>query len=182
MKNLRVARRYAAALMKAAEDAGTVQAVAADLDVIAMFLRDSREFRLLSESPIISEARKSAIFRDLFGSRLSADTLLFLLLLIRKGRESDISEIIVQFRVLMNDRMGIVDVQVTSAVALAGEQEKALQHQLENYTRKKVRMSIGVDTMLRGGLVIQIGDTVLNASVQHQLKRLRERFASGTGA
>jgi F-type H+-transporting ATPase subunit delta len=165
--------------MKAAEELDRVQAVASDLDSIGKLLKDSREFRLLVASPVVSKAKKTTVFRELFSSRIGKEVMSFLLLLIRKGREGELSEIVAQFHILLNERMGIVDVQVTSAVELTNEQQKFLNRQLEHYTKKKVRMSVGLDQTLKGGLLIQIGDKVLDATIRHQLEMLRGRFAGG---
>jgi F0F1-type ATP synthase delta subunit len=58
-------------------------------------------------------------------------------------------------------------------------QLRDLQNALEQQTGKKVRLKVHADPSIRGGLVIQIGDTVRDASLTHQLERLREQFARG---
>jgi F-type H+-transporting ATPase subunit delta len=179
MKNLRVARRYAAALMSAAEQRGTMQAVSAELEAIGKLLQDSREFSLLVGSPVISAARKISVFRELFESRVGVEVMSFLVLLAEKGREEVLPEIIEQFQSLVRDRLGVVQVEVTSAVDLTDEQEQMLRRRLEAYTKKKVRMTVGLDKEIQGGLLIQIGDTILDGSLQHQLEVLRERFVKG---
>jgi F-type H+-transporting ATPase subunit delta len=68
---------------------------------------------------------------------------------------------------------------VTSAIEFTPSQRKDLADELERYTRKKVRVRIAVDKAIKGGLVVRIGDTVLDASVRRQLEILRERFLSG---
>ncbi len=68
---------------------------------------------------------------------------------------------------------------MTSAIEFTPSQRKDLADELERYTRKKVRVRIAVDKAIKGGLVVRIGDTVLDASVRRQLEILRERFLSG---
>ncbi len=179
MKNLRVARRYAMALLTGAEEQGSLDAVSVDIGVIDRILLASREFHLFLSSPVISAPKKSAVFEDLLGSRVSRITLSFILLLVQKGREGLLPEIVEQFMAIRDGRLGIVDVRVTSAVEFAGTQQNLLQEQLERYTKKTVRMHIALDQSLKGGLVIQIGDTVLDASVRHQLEMLKSRFLAG---
>lgn len=165
--------------MNAAEERQTREKVAADLEIVAKLLRESREFALFIASPVVPAAKKSSVFRELLGTKVGNDVLTFFLLLTQKGREELIPDIVEQFRVLYGEKLGIVDVQVTSAAELAGNQKEELQRRLEKYTNKKVRMNIGVDGDVKGGLVIQVGDTVLDGSIRHQLELLRDRFLAG---
>jgi F-type H+-transporting ATPase subunit delta len=88
-------------------------------------------------------------------------------------------DIVEQFGDLHDIAQGIVNVDVTTAVALTDQQSRALQTELERHTGKSVRLNVLSDPSIRGGLVVRIGDTVLNASITHQLERLRERFVRG---
>ena len=179
MKNPRVARRYAAALMTAAEQQKNIDGTAADLDLVGRLLRESRDLRRLIASPIVSPARKRAVFKEVLGTRIGNETLRFIDLLITKGREGVLPEIIQQFELERDEKYGIVNVDVRSAVEFTEPQEKSLQAQLEKHTKKKVRVRFALDKSIQGGLVVKIGDTVLDASVRHQLELLRERFISG---
>lgn len=176
MKNLRVARRYAAALMAAAETDSTIDRTAKDLEAIAAVMASSADLRRMVTSPVVSSAKKRAVFGEIFGSRIAEGTMGFIELLIRKQREFHLIDIIEQFGVLRDDKFGIVTVDVTSAVALSAAEEKDLHARLERFTGKKVRVRVAVDAAIRGGLIVRIGDTVRDASVTRQLELLRERF------
>lgn len=179
MKNVRVARRYAMALMTAATEQKNIDGTAGDLDMLGNLLRGSREFRLLIASPVVSPAKKKAVFKELLEKRIGGETLRFIHLLTAKGREPILPDVIEQFAILRDEKYGIVNVDVRSAVEFTEPQEKNLQSQLEKYTKKKVRVRFSLDKSIQGGLVVRIGDTVLDASVRHQLELLRERFISG---
>jgi F-type H+-transporting ATPase subunit delta len=103
----------------------------------------------------------------------------FLELLVEKQREENLLGIIEQFLVLRDAKYGIVNVEVASAVEITTQQEKNLSEKLEHYTRKKVRIRFSLDNALQGGLVVRIGDTVLDASIKRQLELMREQFAGG---
>ena len=75
--------------------------------------------------------------------------------------------------------MGIVSIDVTSAVEFTPSQEKDLNNELERYTKKKVRVRLTVDRAIKAGLVVRIGDTVLDASMRRQLELLKARFLEG---
>ena len=179
MRSTRVARRYAQALMKAAEELRTVDATAADVETIGAVVRSSREFRRFLSSPVVSVARKKAVLLEMFGEIISPVTLSFLDLIIKQNREPLLPEILEQFAVLRDEQMGVVNADVTTAVDMTPPQVRDLQSALEQQTGKKVRLKVHADPSIRGGLVIQIGDTVRDASLTHQLERLREQFARG---
>jgi F-type H+-transporting ATPase subunit delta len=179
MRSTRVARRYAKSLIQAAEDLRTLEATAADVEKIGAVVNASREFRRFLTSPIVSMAHKKAVLLELFGNQISSSTLSFLDLIVKKQREVLLPEILEQFGVLRDVQLGIVNVDVTTAVELTPPQLRGLQIELERHAGKKVRLKMVTDPAIRGGLVIQIGDTVLDASLTRQLERLRERFARG---
>ncbi len=179
MKNFRVARRYARALMAVAEERKVLDRTAADLEIISTLVRGSRELRLFLARPIVSEDKKRAVLRELFGPSLGLLTMEFIDLLVAKKRESELLGIIEQFGEIRDEKLGIVNVDVISAVELSTPQEQELARRLEQQTRKRVRVRFTLDKAVRGGLLVRIGDTVLDASLRHQLDLLRERFTQG---
>ena len=179
MKNTRVARRYARALMMAVDSPKAIDEIAADLERMKSVFDGSRELRRFIDSPIVSAGKKLAILRELFAARIGATTMSFLALLTEKQREGSLPEIIEQYMVLRDVKYGIVNIDVSSAVEISPQQEKGLTKKLEHYTKKKVRIRFALDTALKGGLVVKIGDTVLDASVKRQLELMREQFVHG---
>jgi F-type H+-transporting ATPase subunit delta len=176
MKNTRVARRYAMALMTAAEQHKNVDGTAKDLELIGKTLRDSREFRLFVASPIVSRGKKRAVFNEVVGQRVGQETIRFVNLLISKSREAILLDLIEQFKELHDEKLGIVNVEVRTVVDLGYAQEKDLRVQLERITGKKARLQFVIDKTIKGGLIVRIGDRVFDASVSHQLERMREQF------
>jgi F-type H+-transporting ATPase subunit delta len=85
----------------------------------------------------------------------------------------------VQYHALRDERYGIVNVDVAGAIEITPQQQQRLAEQLERYTRKKVRLRFSIDKALQGGLRVKIGDTVLDATIKHQLELLREKLAHG---
>jgi F-type H+-transporting ATPase subunit delta len=179
MKNLRAARRYAVALMDEVKERPEFDAVASDLTLIGSMLRGSRELRLLLASPVISEQKKLRVFDALLRTRVSEATMTFIRLLISKQRGTILREIIEQFVLLRDAKLGIVQVDVQSAVGITASQQRTLQDWLDRYTRKKAQLRLAVMPELRGGLLVRIGDTVLDATVRRQLEILRDRFTTG---
>jgi len=176
---MRIARRYATALMALAADDAAVERIGADLTVVGDILRGSPDLRLLLASPVVPSAKKRAILTELFARRVGRETMDLLELLMTKGRAQALADIIEFYHALVDERMGIVVANVVTAVPCAATQERALQERLERYSAKKVRMRMTTDERIRGGVRVRIGDTVLDASLAHQLDRLRDRFRQG---
>jgi F-type H+-transporting ATPase subunit delta len=179
MKNSRVARRYAAALMDFAGGEKDLDGLAKDLGLIGGTLEASRELRLLVASPVVRPEKKGEVFAALFGKKIGKPAKAFLDLLVEKQREQHLAAIIEQFNSLRDEKMGVVNVHVTSAADLSSAQEKSLQKELGRITGKEVRLTTAVDASIRGGLLVRVGDTVLDASLRRQLEILRDRFLTG---
>ena len=166
-------RRYARALLDVAEDGGLTEQVARDLEVIRKTMDGSRDIVNLVRSPLVKGDLKARILQEVF-SGLSEKTLLFINLLCRKKRSAILLDVIEEFSALRDEREGIVNVDVASAVELDDEQSKKLINGLADYTGKKVRAKLSLDEQLLGGVTVKIGDTILDNSVKHQLEMLNE--------
>jgi len=178
----RAAYRYALALLETAEEQDAIDRVSTDLRMIEDLIRESREFLVFLRSPVINTQKKKSILTELFGKQLNATTFGFLLLLTTKNREAMLPEIIQQFYRLRDERAGIVQATVRTPIPLTKEQEKKLSTTLERIMKKKIRLQEILDPQVKGGARVQIGDTVWDGSVAHQLEVLRERFTKGVHA
>jgi F-type H+-transporting ATPase subunit delta len=156
-----------------------IDAIAGDLEIIKKTLDGSRELRLFLVSPVVKAEKKTAVLRELFASRIGKVTMTLLELLTEKHREAILPEVIEQYGGLRDAKYGIVNVDVSSAVEISEQQEQNLSEKLEQYTKKKVRVRFALDSSLKGGMVVRIGDTVLDASVKRQLELMRERLTEG---
>jgi F-type H+-transporting ATPase subunit delta len=176
MSQTRVSRRYAEALLSAAEEQRKREVVAVDLRQIKSVVASSREFRLFLKSPVIKREKKRTIMESLFSDKIDPLTIRFLKLLAEKGREDVLAEIIGEYFSLEDERNGIMEVRVRSAVELSKEQATALQSRFEALTGKQIRIVQAKDGSLIGGVVARVGDTVFDGSIKRQLELLRDRF------
>lgn len=170
------------ALMTAAEEQRNIEGTAKDMEFVGKVLSESREFRLFVASPIVSTPKKRAVFGEVFGPRVGRETMTFINLLTAKSREAVLFDVAGQFKELHDEKLGIVNVEVRTTLEVNYAQEKELRMQLERITGKKVRFHFAIDKTIRGGIVVRIGDTVLDASVTRQLEQLRTRFVEGRAA
>ncbi|MGB9772805.1 MAG: ATP synthase F1 subunit delta [Bacteroidota bacterium] len=181
MSEYRVSIRYARALLELGERTNSLELIARDLKKIQEIVRASRDLRLFLKSPVIRAEKKNEILASLFGTTLSSQMFNFLSLLTEKGREGLILDIIDRFFELKDEQEGIENAFVRVAVPLMKQEEAALQQSLQAWCGKKIRLHVSIDPAIIGGFIAQVGDTMLNGSVKHQLQLLREHLASGQG-
>ncbi|MBI5464225.1 MAG: F0F1 ATP synthase subunit delta [Ignavibacteriales bacterium] len=180
MSQVRIAYRYAQALMSAAEESKQIDAIVADVELLRKTIQASRELFLFLKSPIIKREKKRDILKKLFEKKVQPMAVEFLELLAEKGREEVLPEIINEFFRLHDERRGVVNVQVVGAADFTREQTQTLERKLAAYTKKTVKLAFNIDKEVRGGFVAQVGDTVFDGSVKRQLELMRQRFAEGT--
>jgi len=175
-KDTRAARRYSSALFEIAVRDSTVDVIASDLEVVETFVRDVPYLRAVLLQPLVSDTQKIKVLSDAFGDRITATTLNFLYLLVRKRRENLVDEVIADYRSLADDRANRVSAHVQSAVPLTEAQLKDLTVALEKRTGKNVRVTSEVNTDILGGLLVRIGDHVIDGSIRSRLQRIRQQL------
>ncbi|NMC81405.1 MAG: ATP synthase F1 subunit delta [Armatimonadetes bacterium] len=168
----RVARRYATALFHAAEKAGVLDNVKADLALIDGFLRDHPEVGLALKAPRIPADRKKAVFHSLLAEQIREPlTLRFVNLLVDKNREAAIPDVVLAFTKLDEESRGVVSAKVSTALPMDEDQAGRMKQSLDALTGKDVRLEFTVDPNLIGGVTVHIGDTVLDGSVKGYLEQ-----------
>ena len=180
MSESRAAYRYALALLGLAEELKQLDAVSRDFEFLAALVKQSREFFLFLKSPVVNKQKKRTVLTGIVKGRVSEMTSKFLGLITAKGRETILPEIILQFTALRDKRLGILNVDVKSAVSLTPEQERLLVAELSRATKKNIKLRQMKDASVIGGFTAQYEDTVWDASVRHQLELMRERLLEGS--
>jgi F-type H+-transporting ATPase subunit delta len=171
-----IARVYADALFRAAKDTGKLDVLKEQLSAFVAALRQNREMELFFFSPYFSSAEKrDGLSKVLDGAE--PELINFLELLAEKHRVPVIYRIERQFNALWakeNKRLGVT---VTSAVELDPEIAKRIGEEIEKQTGNEVELESRVDDSILGGLVVQVGNMVLDASVRNRLEKLRKSIA-----
>ncbi|MBN1928701.1 MAG: F0F1 ATP synthase subunit delta [Chlorobiaceae bacterium] len=178
MSSAIASRRYALALLDVAVEANFLDKVTEDLQKIQEVLSGSRELVLALRSPLINVDLKSRILEEIFSKEIGEKTMLFIKLLAHKKRANLLPGVITEFNALLDERNGVINADVKSAVKLSDEQAKELVNGLSQRTGKKIRAKMLLDENLIGGVTVKIGDTILDGSIQHQLQLLRNSLVA----
>jgi F-type H+-transporting ATPase subunit delta len=172
-----VTRSYAEALLGAAENEGQVEAVLDELDeLVRDVLRAHPQFAALLASPALAAGDKDRIVVETFEGRALPVVVRFLRVLNRHGRLGSLAAIARAARATWDRRQNRRPVTVRSAVPLDEGQRAALHDRLGRMLGATPVMNVVVAPELIGGLVIQVGDHVYDASVRNRLAQLRERL------
>ena len=171
-----LARRYAAALFGAAKDTGRIDKVESDLGLIGYSLENVPRLKSVLSHPMIPSAKKKQIVSEVFKGRIEDITLNFVKLLIDKRREEIVGSIEQDYVQIANEHRGVVPALITSAYPLTEEEKTALQAKLSKFTGMQVEIEILENPELIGGLIVRIGDTVIDGSIKGYLAALREKL------
>ncbi len=178
-----VAGRYAEALYEIASKEKVLpkyknmaDRIEAELKAIETVFNENEKLQQLLYHPRITAEDKKDVLEKLFEGKISKITSNFLALLIDRRREAFFSDIVNEYVKLANAGRNIVAAQVASAVELNDKEKGKLGQALDRLTGKKVRTSYVVDPSLIGGIVVRMGDKVIDGSIKTRLATLKERL------
>jgi F-type H+-transporting ATPase subunit delta len=171
-----IARVYAEALFEVAREKGKLDAIRDQLAEFVDALNANRELQVFFFSPYFSsEEKRRGISRALDGAEPELAN--FLELLAEKHRMPAIFRIRRLFDELWAEENKMLEVEVTSAVELDPKIVERIGGEIEKQTGRRVELSSSVDEDILGGLVLRVGNMVLDASVRNKLERLRKEVA-----
>jgi F-type H+-transporting ATPase subunit delta len=172
------ARRYAEAAFQVAVRDDAVERWRSDLDTAAAVTADPGVGRALANPAVPFETRLAAV-RGALGKTVTPGAMNLIGLLIRRGRIEQLPRVSAEFQRLDNARQGITIATATSAAPLTSDEVRALTGRLEGMTGGRIELDLQVDPSLLGGLVVRVGDRLIDGSVRGRLERLRNQLASG---
>jgi F-type H+-transporting ATPase subunit delta len=182
MSTLIASRRYASAILAAAEEGHFLDQTIEELTHIKEVLVNSRDLVHALRSPLIKGDKKIHILEEIFRDSVGEKMHMFLRLIALKKRAGLLPEIIDEFQALVDEKKGVVNADITSAFTLSDEQVSELVNKLTVNTGKTIRAKISVNEELIGGVAVKIGDTIFDGSVNHQLERLKQSLLAETAA
>ena len=177
MAGERIAARYAKSLLDLARDRGQLDSVKGDMDVFLEAVKN-RDLYLMLKSPIVSADKKKGVLQAIFGEQFEALSMSFVNLLVDKGREEVLPEVVREFERQYRVENGISTVKLTTAQPLASGELEAIKAKLlaSDSTEQSVEIETVVNPELIGGFVLEYNNQLYDASVAHKLDQYRKEF------
>ncbi len=174
MKRSRIlAHRYARALFQVGRERDILEKLHEDMASFVRLLQENRDFYHFFTSPEVPRSEKEKKIEELFGDVLSNVFYNFLLVVLKKGRQTIMLDIAEAFNGQMDVYHNRVKAFVTSAVPLSQELQQEIRQRLAKQLNKEIVLVPQVDPAILGGLRITIDGTVIDGSLQGQLQKLR---------
>lgn len=176
-KNILIADRYSDALVELAkEGALTFEKISSDLKLIKDTLEQSSDLNEVLINPVVSIENKKEIIDKVFSADVDVLVLNFLKVIIDKERFDTFLEICDSFAKARDAVENISRVEVVSAVEMSQDAKAKLKSKLEEKMHKNVVLDLKINPQIIAGLVISIGDNVIDMSLKHKLEDLSKKL------
>ncbi len=176
MKRSEIAVRYAKALFEIADEKGSLDAVNQECAAFAEAIRKNPAVLKLILNSAVSGAEKERFLEKILAGKSSGLLLNFLKVLLDKKRFAQLGPIQLEFQRLCEQKQGIKEVSVISAVPLSEPFKSRLSAYLSKTLGVKIRMLSEVRPKILGGLILRFGHHQYNASFRHRLETIRQRL------
>lgn len=173
MANL-VGNRYAYALFEAGLELNKLREFKEDFSSVTDILSKEKELNKILSHPKISKDEKKELLNTIFGNKINKEVLNFLFILVDKRREDAIMEINKEFKKLYNEHENIVEVTAITSVQMDNKSKNKLKITLENKLNKRVQLINIVDKDIIGGVLLNIGNKVIDGTVKGQLEEIEK--------
>jgi len=176
MRETTIARNYAETLLALAQKAGDLRGWGSMMNDVATAMGADRTLRLFLESPRVDAERKNRVIASAFQDRMPRLLVRYLQVLVTHRRQMLIPAIARQYLDLVDEAEGRMHANVTVARDPDADTQAVVQRELSRSFGKEVVPHFAVDQRILGGLVVRVGDTVMDGSVRRRLERLRGRM------
>lgn len=168
-----VAEPYAQALMSIAKDSNLTEQFGEDVGKLLEILESSDELTQFLGNPLVSPDAKKGALQQISSEQVSPLMQNFLFLLVDKNRIMFLADVLRQYQALLRELNQTVLAEVTSAVELSDQQKDAIRQKVTHMTgARQVDLSVEVNPDILGGLIIQVGSQIVDASLRGQIRRI----------
>lgn len=173
MKSTKSASRYAKALLELAIEQNNVDQIASDLKYLEQVNADTKEFKILLNSPLINSDKKIAIFSEVF-DQFEKLTSSFIKLITKNRREYMLPAIASSFDSQLKAYRGIVPISIISASAMNNATREMILAKIGASVNGTLEVTETIDKSLIGGFIVNMGDQRIDASVASQFNNLKQ--------
>lgn len=173
-----VSKTYGDALFEVAVEEGTMDSLMEEVEAVLTIFQENEEYVKLLNHPKISVEEKVSLLENAFKDRASNQLVGLLTTIVEKGRFAEVEEILGYFEERVREYKKIGTAFVTSAVELTQDEKKRVEEKLlETTSYESFRMNYAVDAGLIGGMVIQIGDRIVDSSIRTKLGNMAKELS-----
>ncbi len=178
MREVSIARNYSEALLALARKAGDTAGWGALVSALGDAVASDATLRHFLEAPQVSASQKNVVLGKALGGKAAPTFVRFVQKLVQNRRQMLLPEIATEYHNLLDEAEGRVHARVTVSRPADEATRAAITNALTRALKKIVVPHITVDERILGGVVVRVGDTVMDGSVRRKLGRLRERLIS----
>ena len=171
-----LAIRYAKAIYEIAVENSVLKEIGAQLDSVQETIASQEDLADFMYHPHIKPEAKKEVLEKIFKGQLADEVYKFLMLLVDKRREGLLKQIAAEYEVLANVEQNILEADVVVARPLSQEQEARLVKKLSDTTGKRVVIKTKIDASILGGVIVKIGDKLIDGSVIRQMQVLKRNL------
>ena len=172
-----VAERYATALFHLAMEQNAVEEVHQDSLLVSKTCENSKDLRLLLNSPIVNSGKKLTILLDIFEKNVHPISMTYMRIMVRKNREKFIPFIALKMVDLYNDYKNILIVHFKSPVLPDKVTTEQVLNLMKSYTRSDIQLTTEIDESLIGGFILSWKDKQYDASIRREIEEMRNAIA-----
>ncbi|CAN5155891.1 ATP synthase F1 subunit delta [soil metagenome] len=177
MNNPRLAGRYAKSLIDLAAELNQVDDVCTDMKFVQSICKSNPDFVSVLRSPVIKPATKEKIIESITTGRVNNTTSLFIRLLVRKGRETNLPEIANAYIEQFNVSRGIHQLKITTATPISDELKNDIIGRVKASTSfHTIEVETAVKEELIGGYMLEMEGALIDASILKDLKDIKKQF------
>jgi F-type H+-transporting ATPase subunit delta len=159
-----------------ATEQNSVEPVSRELQDLRQVILENPTFKAFLSDPSIGEDERDATLKKVFGGKLQQLLMNFLGVLNTKRRLGILDQIIDSYEALLDERHGKIEVDVTVAERLSGEQLEEVRQRISAALSKDAVVHQYVDDSIIGGVILRVGDKLIDASVRYQLRAIKEQL------
>ena len=170
-----IEKRYAEAMIKISKEQKSIDETQAELEQVAQIIDSNIELKKFINNPSMNSSDKKAVVEKIFNNQLERHTISFVKLLIDKSRIKRLNGIVKEYAELADAIRSCVNVEVTTAVDIDKEQLSRIgQKYKEQYKGKEVKVKHIIDPSIIGGVIVKIGDEMVDGSIKGKLDGMLE--------
>ncbi|MCK5847016.1 MAG: ATP synthase F1 subunit delta [Bacteroidales bacterium] len=174
MSYSKIAKRYSKALFDFSKEQNSLESVKIDMDYIHELCQVSKDFVKVLESPILKIQKKKEIISAVLKDNISETTMKMLNIISESRREQIIPSMSDEFIKMYNESIGLMKVDLYSAVEISDEMKARISDKIAKETKKSIEIKQHIQEDLIGGFVLKMEDMLYDASLKSQLSKVKE--------